>query len=239
MRPSTTVREQSRQLDWDALEHMLDEHGYATLPALLTPHECRDLIELYRDESKFRSRIDMARHRFGIGEYQYLTYPLPPLVQELREALYPHLASIAQRWEERLGSAVIYPEDLSSFLQQCHARGQTKPTPLLLWYEAGGYNCLHQDLYGEVAFPFQMVFVLNQRGVDYVGGESLLIEQRPRAQSLGRVITLEQGEGLIFPTHHRPVAGTRGWYRANVRHGVSPLTSGFRYSLGIIFHDAK
>ena len=239
MRLSTTVYEEISHFDWDALEHRLDEHGYATLPSLLTSHECRDLIDLYPDESKFRSRIDMARHRFGIGEYKYLAYPLPPVVQELREALYPHLASIANRWEERLGSEVSYAEDLASFLQQCHDHGQIRPTPLLLWYEAGGYNCLHQDLYGEVAFPFQVLFVLNQRGVDYVGGESLLIEQRPRAQSFGRVVTLEQGEGLIFPTHHRPLAGSRGWYRANVRHGVSPLLSGQRYSLGIIFHDAQ
>jgi hypothetical protein len=239
MRLATTVREQISRLDWDVLEHMLDEDGYATIPSLLTPRECGDLIDLYRDESKFRSRIDMARHRFGIGAYTYLTYPLPLEVQELRDALYPRLASIANRWMKILDTAVAYPEDLSSFLQRCHEHGQTRPTPLLLHYETGGYNCLHQDLSGEIAFPFQVVFVLNQHHVEYTGGESLLIAQRPRAQSLGRVITLEQGEGLIFPTHHRPIAGTRGWYRANVRHGVSPLSSGLRYSLGIIFHDAK
>jgi hypothetical protein len=238
MRLSTAVYEQISHIDWDALGHRLDEDGYANTPSLLTAQECRDLIDLYSDESKFRSRIDMARHRFGVGEYKYLTYPLPPVVQELREALYPHLASIANRWEEKLGSDVSYPEDLASFLQQCHEHDQTRPTPLLLRYEAGGYNCLHQDLYGNIAFPFQALFVLSQRGTDYTVGESLLIEQRPRAQSLGRVITLEQGEGLIFPTHHRPIAGTRGWYRANVRHGVSPLTYGIRSSLGIIFHDA-
>jgi hypothetical protein len=181
----------------------------------------------------------MARHRFGVGEYKYLAYPLPEPVQELREALYPHLARIANRWMQKLASDISYPEELSSFLQRCHTHNQTRPTPLILWYEAGGYNCLHQDIYGEIAFPFQVVFVLNQRRIDYTGGESLLIEQRPRAQSLGRVVTLEQAEGLIFPTHHRPVVGARGWYRANIRHGVSPILSGQRFSLGIIFHDAN
>jgi uncharacterized protein len=239
MQLTTTVSKRISRFDWNALEHAIDENGFATMPPTLTPQESRALIELYQDESKFRTRIDMARHRFGIGEYKYFAYPLPPLVQELREALYPHLASVANRWMDLLGTNISYPEELSSFLQLCHDHGQSRPTPLLLRYEAGGYNCLHQDLYGNVAFPFQVLFVLNQLNVDYTGGESLLIEQRPRAQSLGRVITLEQGEGLIFPTHHRPIAGTRGWYRANVRHGVSPLTSGLRYTLGVIFHDAK
>jgi uncharacterized protein len=234
-----TIGEQINQFDWHTLEHNLDEQGYAILPPVLIQQECHNLIELYQDESKFRSHIDMARHRFGVGEYKYLAYPLPEPVQELREALYPHLARIANRWMQKLASDVSYPEELSSFLQRCHTHNQTRPTPLILWYETGGYNCLHQDIYGEIAFPFQIVFVLNQRHIDYTGGESLLIEQRPRAQSSGRVITLEEAEGLIFPTHHRPVAGTRGWYRANIRHGVSPILSGQRFSLGIIFHDAK
>jgi hypothetical protein len=235
----TTIEERIESFDWPALQQAMDDTGYATMPPLLTPDECRDLRALYDEDRHFRSRIDMARHRFGLGEYKYFAAPLPPVIQELRAAFYPHLAAIANRWMDRLGDDVRYPPDLSGFLDRCHAHGQTKPTPLLLRYEAGGYNCLHQDLYGAVAFPFQVLVVLSQRDVAYTGGEVLLVEQRPRAQSRGYVITLNQGEALIFPTHHRPLAGTHGYYRAGLRHGVSTVTSGIRYSLGIIFHDAQ
>ncbi len=236
---TTAIRERVDQCDWERVGQAMDEQGYAVLPQLLRAPECDDLIDLYADESRFRSRIDMQRHRFGRGEYKYLAYPLPGLLQELREAFYPHLALIANRWQRMLGDDGTYPETLAEFLQRCHEHGQNRPTPLILQYHAGGYNSLHQDLYGEVAFPFQVLFLLSRRGEVYRGGESLLIEQHPRAQSVGRVVTLEQGEAMIFPTRYRPIAGTRGWYRANVRHGVSPVSSGVRYGMGIIFHDAK
>lgn len=181
----------------------------------------------------------MARYRFGEGEYRYYQAPLPSHLQELREGFYPPLAETANRWQEMLGREPIYPTALTEFLEKCHEHGQTRSTPLILKYEAGGYNCLHQDMYGEVFFPFQVVFALNQKEKDYTGGEFLLMEQRPRAQSRGHVITLEQGAGLIFPTSYRPVMGTRGYYKNTLRHGVSTITAGMRYSLGIIFHDAK
>jgi hypothetical protein len=226
-------------LDWDSLQESLDEHGYAKLPSLLDKTECQQLIDTYEVENHFRSTVDMARYRFGIGEYKYYGAPLPDLLQQLREQFYPELAKTANRWLEQFGRAAAYPETLIDFLEQCHNEDQTRSTPLILKYEAGGYNCLHQDLYGKVFFPFQIVFALNQKEQDYTGGEFLLVEQRPRAQSRGHVITLEQGEGLIFPTNHRPVPGTRGYYKTTLRHGVSTVTSGTRYSLGIIFHDAK
>jgi hypothetical protein len=205
---------------------------------VLTPEECGGLVALYRDESRFRSRVDMARHRFGIGEYRYFAHPLPPLVDALRTHAYPRLAVIANRWMEALGAPERYPPDLEGLLALCRRHGQTRPTPLLLHYEAGGYNCLHQDLYGEVAFPLQITGFLGRRGLDYTGGEFLLVEQRPRVQSRGEVIDPEQGELLVFPTRYRPVAGARGHYRATVRHGVSRVRSGTRYTLGVIFHDA-
>ncbi|HLZ69637.1 MAG TPA: 2OG-Fe(II) oxygenase [Dehalococcoidia bacterium] len=223
--------------DWAALTQALDAEGYALLPPLLSPAECAELIAHYDEAERFRSRIDMARHRFGEGEYKYFANPLPTPVQELREQLYPRLAPVANAWQQRLGAETRYPAELAGFLDRCHAAGQSKPTPLQLRYEAGGYNCLHQDIYGAVAFPFQVVFMLTGRE-EYRGGELLLVEQRPRAQSQGRVITLEQGEGLIFTTRERPIAGSRGWYRANVRHGVSRIAAGVRATLGIIFHDA-
>jgi uncharacterized protein len=234
--------ERVASLDWPMIREAMDDSGYATLAPILTQDECHDLRALYDDsddDRRFRSRIEMARYRFGEGEYKYFASPLPGAIQTLRMAFYPQLAMIANGWMERLGDATRYPADLSSLLEQCHAAGQTKPTPLLLRYEAGGYNCLHQDLYGEIAFPFQVLFVLSERDVDYTGGESLLVEQRPRGQSRGYVVTLRQGAALIFPTHHRPLAGTRGSYRANMRHSVSTVTSGLRYSLGLIFHDAR
>ncbi|CAM3285210.1 MULTISPECIES: 2OG-Fe(II) oxygenase [Paenibacillus] len=236
---SSTLPERIEGLYWEGIQTELDERGYAVIPRLLLPEECAAIIGTYQEESRFRSTINMARHRFGIGEYKYYQAPLPELLQQLREGFYPELALTANRWLAWLGSEERYPARLDDFLAVCHAQEQRRSTPLILRYEEGGYNCLHQDLYGDVFFPFQVVFVLNEREADYTGGEFLLVEQRPRAQSRGHVITLEQGSGLIFPTHHRPVMGTRGYYRTMLRHGVSTITSGTRYSLGIIFHDAK
>ncbi|UUZ95594.1 2OG-Fe(II) oxygenase [Paenibacillus sp. P25] len=226
-------------LDWPSLQKQLDEQGYASLPVLLEEAECRELIGMYDEEANFRSRIDMERYRFGQGEYKYFAAPAPPLLQELRSSLYPELAQTANRWLQCLGGETVYPGDLPAFLERCYEHGQVRPTPLILKYETGGYNCLHQDLYGEVFFPFQVVFALNRREQDYTGGEFLLVEQRPRAQSRGHVLTMEQGAGVIFPTQHRPVLGTRGYYRTTLRHGVGTVTSGTRYTLGIVFHDAK
>jgi len=226
-------------VDWAAVGRALDEEGHALIPALLTPEECASLAALYAEDARFRSRIDMARYRFGVGEYRYFARPLPPLVEALRAHAYPPLAALANRWMATLGARERFPEDLGAFLRHCHARGQTQPTPLVLRYEAGGYNCLHQDLYGEVAFPLQLTAFLSRRGVDYTGGEFLLVEQRPRAQSRGEAIAADLGDVLVFPTRFRPVRGARGWYRAAVRHGVSRVRSGSRYTLGVIFHDAK
>jgi len=236
---SNTLPERIEGLNWEGIQAELDEHGYAVVRKLLLPEECTAIIDTYQEEARFRNTINMARHRFGIGEYKYYQAPPPELLQQLREGFYPGLALTANRWLARLGSEERYPAQLDDFLAECHAQGQRRSTPLILKYEEGGYNCLHQDLYGDVFFPFQVVFVLNEKETDYTGGEFLLVEQRPRAQSRGHVITLEQGSGLIFPTHHRPVMGTRGFYRTMLRHGVSTITSGTRYSLGIIFHDAK
>ena len=220
------------------IDSLMDAQGYAPLPRILTADECRELREMYADDARFRSRIDMKRYRFGEGEYKYMQYPLPALVQRLREALYPELAVIANRWAESLGSEERYPSSLQEMLERCHEAGQTKATPLILRYETGGYNCLHQDLYGAVAFPMQVVFQLSEPGLDFTGGEFLLVEQRPRAQSAGFVVQPGQGEAVVFTTRTRPVRGTRGWYRVNVKHGVSPLRSGERYTMGLIFHDA-
>jgi hypothetical protein len=226
------------RLDWQAIEHALWEFGYAKTPTVLTPEECQELVALYADQGRFRRRIDMARHGFGVGEYQYFAAPLPPLVQDLRTAAYPPLAAVANRWMQALGVAERYPPELTGLLERCRQHGQTKPTPLLLRYEAGGYNCLHQDVYGAVVFPLQLTCFLSRPGLDYTGGEFLLVEQRPRAQSRGEAIATEQGEIIIFTTRYRPVAGARGYFRVNMRHGVSRVRSGRRYTLGIIFHDA-
>ena len=226
-------------LDWEVIARSLDEIGYARTAPVLTPAECAELVALYPRDDRFRSRIDMARYRFGEGDYKYFAAPLPPVVTTLRTRLYPPLAAIANRWEAALGARTRFPVALDGLLARCAAHGQTRPTPLLLHYEAGGYNCLHQDLYGEVAFPLQVTAFLSRRGVDYEGGEFLLVEQRPRAQSRGEAIATDQGELVIFPTRHRPLAGARGHYRATMRHGVSRVTRGARYTLGIIFHDAK
>jgi hypothetical protein len=221
------------------LEDSLTSEGFARLGTMLTPDQCRELAALYDEPDHFRSRIDMARYRFGRGEYQYFRYPLPPLVEELRERLYPGLASVANRWAGMLGSEDRFPEKLEELLARCHERGQTRPTPLVLRYGAGDYNCLHQDLYGEIAFPFQVVFFLSQPGRDYSGGEFLLVENAPRAQAMGRALLPQQGEAIAITTRHRPVEGKRGYYRASVRHGVSPVTAGQRWTMGIIFHDAE
>jgi hypothetical protein len=224
--------------DWPGLLARLDERGHAVWPGLLDPAECRGLAALYDDDAAFRSRVVMARHNFGSGEYKYLRYPLPPAVAALREALYPALAPLANRWHERLRLEPHFPATLAAYLARCHAAGQQRPTPLILKYEAGDYNCLHQDLYGEHVFPVQATVLLSQPGRDFAGGEFMLVEQRPRMQSKGQVVPLGQGDAVIFAVNHRPLAGTRGFYRTAMRHGVSPLPSGRRFTLGIIFHDA-
>ncbi len=225
-------------IDWHDVSASLDERGYAITPPLLDAEECRQLAALYSREDAFRSRVVMQRHAFGRGEYKYLCYPLPRTVEGLRKAIYPHLAPIANRWRERLHEEGRFPPSLAAYLAECHAAGQERPTPLLLKYEAGDYNCLHQDLYGDLVFPLQLTVLLSAPEEDFTGGEFLLVEQRPRAQSKGEVVPLRQGEAVIFPVHHRPVEGTRGPYRVTMRHGVSRLRSGHRYTLGIIFHDA-
>ena len=233
-----SVTERLARLDWAAIGAALDEHGHAKIPPLLTAAECATLAQLFPDPRRFRTVIDMARYRFGVGEYRYFAAPLPPLVAALRTQAYRHLVPIANRWMERLGGSERYPEDLSSFLARCAAHGQSRPTPLLLRYAAGGYNCLHQDIYGAVAFPLQLTCMLSRPGRDFTGGEFLLVEQRPRAQSRGEAIVLARGEALIFASRHRPVAGARGDYRVTLRHGVSRLHAGERLTLGVILHDA-
>ncbi len=227
------------RLAWDEIEASLWQRGYANLPAVLTAAECAALIALYPRREMFRSRIEMARYRFGVGDYQYFDYPLPNMVRELRERSYPPLAAIANRWAEALGGDARFPPELATFTADCQAAGQSKATPLLLHYEAGGYNCLHQDLYGDLAFPLQLVCFLSEPDADYTGGDFLLVEQRPRAQSIGHAIHARRGDAVVFTTRYRPVKGARGFYRANIKHGVSPLLSGTRYTLGIVYHDAR
>jgi hypothetical protein len=234
-----TLERQAAALDWSRIARDLDEHGCATTGALLPSQTCAQLIAGYDDEARFRSKIVMARHGFGQGEYKYFAAPLPATVATLRARFYPPLAEIANRWNERLGIAQSFPTKLDEFLARCHKAGQKRPTPLLLKYGAGDYNCLHQDLYGEHVFPLQLAILLSEPGRDFTGGEFVLTEQRPRRQSRVEVVPLSRGEGVIFPVHHRPVAGTRGTYRVTMRHGVSRLRSGHRMTLGIIFHDAK
>jgi hypothetical protein len=227
-------------IDWKQALHQLDERGFALLPALLTREACDEIAAGYGDDEQFRSRIEMSRYAFGRGEYKYFKYPLPAIVQQLRSEIYPQLVPLANRWLERLGSQQLrYPETLSDFLQQCHGAGQRRPTPLLLKYGTGDFNCLHKDLYGETYFPFQVTLFLSQRSKDFEGGEFVLAEQQPRRQSRIEVLTPNQGDAVIFAVDHRPVRGARGYYRAHLRHGVSTVRSGRRYALGIIFHDAK
>jgi len=226
-------------IDWREIARELDESGYARLPGLLAPSECSELAALYGEAHRFRKRVVMEQHRFGVGEYQYFGYPLPALVRTLRAGCYARLAPIANAWREKLGARERYPAALEAFLARCRERGQTRPTPLLLHYRAGGYNRLHQDLYGAVAFPLQITCLLSKPGADFTGGEFLLLEQRPRMQSRGEAIALEQGEAILFPTRERPVPGQRGASGAQMRHGVSAVRSGERTALGIIFHDAE
>jgi uncharacterized protein len=235
----TTVAERARAIAWADAERGVLDAGFARIPTLLTASECAEVRDLYADDRRFRSRIDMARHRFGVGEYKYFDHPLPPLVRELREALYPPLSEIANRWPALLGSPARFPAGLEDFLALCHQQGQRRPTPLVLRYQAGGYNTLHQDVYGEVTFPLQVVIGLSAPGHDYTGGELVIVEQRPRAQARATAITLAQGEGVLIATREKPAEGTRGHYRAALRHGVSTVTSGNRSTLGIIFHDAS
>ena len=234
-----SVQDRLDKLDWKAIEASLWQQGYARTDPLLTVQECEALVALYGNDQLFRSRIDMTRFRFGEGEYKYFTYPLPPLVQTLREAIYPRLAVIANAWAKALAQRERFPLSHDKLLALCRKKGQTKPTPLLLRYGAGGYNCLHQDLYGAVAFPLQLTAFLSRPDCDFTGGEFLLVEQRPRAQSRGESLTPQQGEIVIFATRHRPAQGSRGHYRVNLRHGVSTVRSGSRFTLGVIFHDAK
>jgi uncharacterized protein len=225
--------------DWSAIQAQLDAGGWAVVPGLLEPAACRQLAALYTDDNLFRSRVVMSRHGFGRGEYKYFAYPLPSLVAELRTALYPHLAPIANEWNRRLRDDRRYPTSLAAFLEKCHAAGQVKPTPLLLQYGPDDYNCLHQDLYGEWVFPLQLTVLLSDPDRDFTGGEFVLTEQRPRMQSRAEVVPLGQGDAVVFAVHHRPVRGTRGDYRVNMRHGVSRIRSGRRHTLGVIFHDAS
>jgi hypothetical protein len=224
--------------DWQALAGELDNYGCAVLPKLLSPEECRAIAGLYSDESQFRSHIIMARHGFGKGEYRYFKYPLPDLLAGLRTALYPRLAGVANEWNGRMGNEGRYPADHASFLKQCHDAGQTRPTPLLLQYVPGDFNCLHQDLYGDLAFPIQVAILLSEPDMDFTGGEFALTEQRPRMQSRVEVVPLRQGDAVAFAVHNRPVQGSKGNYRVNLRHGVSRIRCGMRHTVGIIFHDA-
>jgi hypothetical protein len=224
--------------DWPRIEAALDAQGWAVLPGLLTPDECARMAALWDEPDRFRSRVVMARHGFGRGEYRYLAYPLPDLVEALRTALYPPLAGIANRWNEHLGVADRFPARHEDYLDRCRAADQAKPTPLLLRYGPGDYNCLHQDLYGAESFPLQAAILLSRPRADFEGGEFLLTEQRPRMQSRGTVVPIGQGDAVVFAVAQRPVKGSRGWYRTNMRHGVSTVRSGERTTLGVIFHDA-
>ncbi|MFL6691125.1 MAG: 2OG-Fe(II) oxygenase [Alphaproteobacteria bacterium] len=225
--------------DWRRVGDALDAAGCAMLERILAPGDCEALITLYADEARFRKRVVMAQHGFGRGEYKYLSYPLPPRVAELRATLYPPLAEIANGWNETLDSGIRFPPTHAGFLKRCHEAGQTRPTPLLLRYGQGDYNCLHQDLYGEHVFPLQVAFLLSRPASDFTGGEFVLTEQRPRMQSRAEVVPLTQGDAVIFAVSERPVRGTKGHYRVKMRHGVSTLRSGSRFTLGIIFHDAQ
>jgi hypothetical protein len=228
----------SQGVDWDAIAAELDTSGSALLAQLLSADECTALVGAYADETRYRKTVVMERHGYGRGEYRYFAYPLPERVQQLRSALYPHLVPVANRWNEALGVATRYPSDHASYLERCHASGQRRPTPLLLRYRPGDYNCLHQDLYGEEHFPLQVAVLLSRPQHDFSGGEFVLTEQRPRMQSRADVVPLQQGDAVIFAVNERPLRGARGWHRLKMRHGVSRVRSGQRHTLGIIFHDA-
>jgi uncharacterized protein len=232
------MRHRVEAIDWNRTVADLDARGNATVEQLLTPIQCDALAALYAGDTEFRSRVVMERHGFGRGEYKYFSYPLPPLVAELRASIYPYLAPVADRWNEAMRIDICYPREHAEYVKRCHDAGQVLPTPLLLKYGVGDYNCLHQDLYGEHIFPLQVAILLSRAGRDFTGGEFVITEQRPRMQSRPEVVPLQQGDAVIFAVHHRPVQGTRGTYRVNLRHGVSRLRSGQRLTLGIIFHDA-
>ena len=232
-----TIADRIEGLDWVALTARMDEEGFVQTPPVLSASECRDFASRFED-GRFRSTIDMRRYRFGEGEYKYFDAPLPALIDGVRHAMYPPLAELANEWAQRLGEAADFPPELDAFLERCHRAGQHRPTPLILRYGEGGHNTLHQDIYGDVAFPLQAVTVLDRPNPDFEGGEFVLLEQRPRAQSRAHVVELQRGGFLIFATRHRPVQGTRGYYRANMRHGVATVRSGQRTTLGVIFHDA-
>jgi hypothetical protein len=235
----TGIASRVESANWTQIMSDLDAYGCAVAKGMLLPGECTALAALFDQDDLFRKRIVMARHGFGRGEYKYWNYPLPEAVAALRTTLYPHLAGVANRWNETMKFDVRYPADHAAYLDQCHAAGQTRPTPLLLQYGEGDFNCLHQDLYGDLVFPLQVTFLLSAPGRDFTGGEFVLTEQRPRMQSRAEVVQLEQGDGVIFAVRHRPIQGTRGAYRVNLRHGVSRIRSGRRHTMGIIFHDAK
>jgi uncharacterized protein len=236
---STKIAERVKGRDWERVSHELDAQGSARLDGLLAPDECQRVVGLYAQEALFRSRAEMRRHGFGRGEYKYFSYPLPALVAHLRTAVYPLLVPIANRWNIAMGLEVRYPEQHADFLERCHQAGQGRPTPLLLQYGADDYNCLHQDLYGEHVFPLQLTILVSEPQKDFTGGEFVMTEQQPRMQSRPIVVPLGQGDGVLFAVHQRPVQGTRGVYRVNLRHGVSRIRSGHRHTLGIIFHDAQ
>jgi hypothetical protein len=237
-RRELAVAERAATLDWQRIVSDLDSYGCAVAKGALTPKECHELSSCYDHDEHFRSRIVMARHGFGRGEYKYWAYPLPKTIETLRTTLYPQLATVANRWNQIMKIDVRYPATHAAFLEQCHRAGQVRPTPLLLQYDEGDFNCLHQDVYGDLVFPLQVAFLLSVSGEDFTGGEFVLVEQRPRMQSRAEVVQLGQGDGVIFAVHHRPVQGTRGTYRVNLRHGVSRLHSGRRHTMGVIFHDA-
>ena len=234
----TTATERVDRLDWPAVASGLDDVGAHLTGAVLSAAECGHVIDLSREDDRFRTTVDMARHHYGEGEYRYFSYPLPELVAELRAALWPHLLPIARDWAARRGDQAPWPDDLDDWLAQCHAAGQRRPTPLVLRYEPGGWNALHRDLYGDLVFPLQVAIALDRPDVDYTGGELVLVEQRPRAQSRATVFTMPRGHAVVFTTRDRPVRTARGWSAAPLRHGVSEVRSGLRHTLGLIFHDA-
>jgi len=236
---SSPITQRVEAVSWQQVSRDLDAQGNAVIEGILSPDECDDIRALYQEEKIFRSQIVMERHGFGRGEYRYFRYPLPDLIAAMRTSFYPHLVPIANRWNEAMGIDAHYPAIHADFIQRCHQAGQDKPTPLLLKYGAGDYNCLHQDLYGELAFPLQIAVLLSEPGRDFTGGEFVMTEQRPRMQSRPMVVPLRKGDGVVFAVHHRPVQGKKNVYRVNLRHGVSRLRSGGHHTLGIIFHDAK
>lgn len=240
-RPATikTIEERVEAVPWNEVSRDLDAEGNAVITSILSPDECDEVRSLYQNEKIFRSQVVMERHGFGRGEYRYFSYPLPELITTMRTSFYPHLVPIANRWNEAMGINVQYPATHADYIQRCHRAGQNKPTPLILKYGMDDYNCLHQDLYGEHIFPLQIAVLLSEPDRDFTGGEFVMTEQRPRMQSRPIVVPLRKGDGVVFAVHHRPVQGKRGVYRVNLRHGVSRLRSGSRYTLGIIFHDAK